>query len=185
MPKIKRGPGADLMPVPTVLVTCRRKDEIPNIITIAWTGIMCNKPTMVYIGVQPIRYSHPIIKETGEFVINIPPARMVKTVDYCGVVSGRDVDKFKETGLTPVPGEYVGAPLIKECPVNLECQVKDVLSLGTHDVFIAEVLAVHYNEDVLKENGRPDLDKIKTFSYCQGEYRAIAEEIGHYGYSKK
>lgn len=183
--KVIASPSTVLFPVPVVLVTSRCGDERPDIITIAWTGVMNSMPPMVYIGVQPVRHSYKAIKESREYVINIPSADMAKVVDYCGVVSGRDVDKFKETGLTPLAASRVKAPLIKECPVNLECRVKQVVSLGSHDVFIAEVLAVHYNEDVLDEKGNPDFDRIKPYGYCAGEYRLVSGKLGYYGYSKK
>lgn len=183
--KVIASPSTVLFPVPVVLVTSRYGDERPDIITIAWTGVMNSMPPMVYIGVQPVRHSYKAIRESREYVINIPSADMAKVVDYCGVVSGRDVDKFKETGLTPLAASRVKAPLIKECPVNLECRVKQVVSLGSHDVFIAEVLAVHYNEDVLDEKGNPDFDRIKPYGYCAGEYRLISGKLGYYGYSKK
>lgn len=184
--KITKGPSTALFPVPTVLVTSRLEGERPNIITIAWTGIMNSEPPVVYIGVRPMgRHSYRLLKESGEFVINIPSTDQARVVDYCGTVSGKDVDKFKETGLTPVPASRVGAPLIAECPVNIECRVRQVVSLGSHDAFIAEVLAVHYNTDALDEKGRPDLDRIRPYGYCFGEYRATADKLGSYGFSKK
>ncbi len=157
----------------------------PNILTIAWTGIMCTEPPIVYIGVNPTRYSYKIIKESGEYVINIPTVDQVKQVDFCGIVSGEKVDKFKETGFTTSPATYIKAPLLVECPVNIECKVRQIISLGSNDAFIAEILAVHYNEDVLDEKGRPDLDIIRPFSYSLREYRTLADKIGSFGFSKK
>ncbi|MFX4262220.1 flavin reductase family protein [Pelotomaculum propionicicum] len=184
--KITKGPSTVLFPVPTVLVTSRLEGGDPDIITIAWTGIMNSEPPVVYISVRPVgRHSYNLIKESGEYVINIPSASQVAVVDYCGTVSGKEVDKFKETGLTPVPAQYVKAPLIAECPVNVECRVKQVISLGSHDVFVGEVLAVHFNKDVLDEKGRPDFELIEPYGYCTGEYRLISKKIGYYGYSKK
>lgn len=184
--KITRGPATVLFPVPTVLVTSVLEGSEPNIITIAWTGIMNSEPPVVYIGVRPVgRHSYRLIKESGEFVINVPSSEQARVVDYCGAVSGKEVNKFAKTGLTPVPATHVSAPLIEECPVNLECKVKQVLSLGSHDVFIADVLAVHYSKSVLDEHGRPDLEKISPYGYCNGEYRLLSEKIGSYGYSKK
>lgn len=169
-----------------MLVTSRPEEGEPNIITIAWTGIMNSEPPVVYISVRPVgRHSHRLIKESGEYVINIPSAGQARVVDYCGTVSGKDVNKFKETGLTPAPASHVKAPLIAECPVNIECRVRQAISLGSHDVFIADVLAVHYNENVLDEKGRPDLDKIKPYGYCFNEYRVMSNKLGSYGYSKK
>lgn len=183
--KVLRKPAPVLFPVPTVLVTSKLEGSEPNMITIAWTGIMNSEPPVVYIGVNPVRYSHKLIKESGEYVINIPSVDLVKAVDYCGIVSGKNVNKFKETGLTPVPATEVSAPLIAECPVNIECRVRNVLSLGSHDAFIADVLAVHYNEDVLDENGRPDIGLIRPYGFSLSEYRLFADKIGFFGYSKK
>lgn len=184
--KVTKNPSTALFPVPTVLVTSRLEEGEPNIITIAWTGIISSEPPMVYISVRPAgRHSYQLIKESGEFVINIPSADQSRVVDYCGTVSGKDTNKFKETGLTPVPATRVKAPLIAECPVNVECKVRQVLPLGSHDAFIADVLAVHYNENVLNEKGRPDLDKIKPYGYCINEYRLMSDKLGSYGYSRK
>lgn len=185
MNKVLSKPANALFPVPAVLVTSRHGEGEPNIITIAWTGVMNNNPPMVYVAVQPSRHSHRLIKESGEYVINIPSADLAKIVDYCGVVSGRDVNKFRETGLTPLAASQVKAPLIKECPVNLECKVREVLSLGSHDVFIGEVVAVHFDKDVLDERGTPDFEKIKPYAFCMGEYRAVEGRIGTFGFSKR
>ncbi len=173
-----------LFPVPAVLVTSRLGDGEPNIIAIAWTGVVNNSPPMVYVAVQPSRYSHGLIKGSGEFVINIPSAEMAKVVDYCGMVSGRDVNKFRETGLTPLAASQVRAPLIKECPVNLECKVRSVVSLETHDVFIGEVVAVHADKGVLDDKGMPDFEKIRPCAFCMGEYWELKERIGRYGFSR-
>lgn len=183
--KITKGPSTVLFPVPVVIVTSCLEGGDPDIITIAWTGIMCSEPPAVYISVRPGRHSYNLIKESGEYVINIPSASQAAVVDYCGTVSGREVDKFKETGLTPAPAQYVKAPLIAECPVNVECRVKQVIPLGSHDVFVGEVLAVHFNRDVLDEKGRPDFRLIEPYGYCTGEYRLISQKIGYYGYSKE
>lgn len=185
MEKTLLKPANALFPVPAVLVTSRLGDGEPNIIAIAWTGVMNNNPPMVYVAVQPSRHSHRLIKESGEYVINIPSAEMAKIVDYCGMVSGRDVNKFKETGLTPLAASKVKAPLIKECPVNLECKVRNVVSLDTHDVFIGEVVAVHADKDVLSEKGSPDFEKINPCAFCMGEYWGLKERIGSYGFSKR
>lgn len=184
--KITKGPSTVLFPVPAVLVTSRLGEGEPNIITIAWTGILNSEPPVVYISVRPAgRHSYSLIKESGEYVINIPSAGQAGVVDYCGTVSGKEVNKFKETGLTPVPASKVKAPLIAECPVNIECKVQQVLPLGSHHIFIADVLAVHYNENVLNEKGRPDMDKIRPYGYCINEYRAMSEKLGTFGYSRK
>ena len=180
-------PFMDLFPMPTVLVTSQNEGSNPNIITIAWTGILASGPQLVvYISVRPKgRYSHQLITQSMEYVINIPSAEQIQIVDYCGLVSGKDVDKFQITGLTPVEPCHVKAPLIAECPVNLECRVRQIVSLGTHDVFIADVLAVHYNNEVLDESGKPDLDKIKPIAFCSNEYLLLSNQIGTLGYSKK
>lgn len=184
--KITKGPSTVLLPIPVVLVTSIGENGKSNIITIAWTGVMNSEPPVVYVSVRPQgRHSYRLIKESGEYVINIPTAAQTRLVDYCGTISGSKVDKFKETGLTPVPATYVKAPLIAECPVNLECKVRQVVSLGSHDVFIADVLAVHYNEDALDDKGRPDPDKISPYGYCLNEYRQMAGKLGSFGYSKK
>lgn len=185
MKKVNKNPSTALLPVPSVLITAQKNNGRPNIITIAWTGILSSKPPLVYISLRPSRYTYSIIKASGEYCINIPSENLYKEVDYCGVVSGRNTDKFKETGLTPLPSNLINAPLIKECPVNMECRVKDVLPLGSHDMFIAEVLTVHYNENVLKENGKPDIGKIKPLSLCLREYRSVAKRLGVYGLSGK
>jgi Conserved protein/domain typically associated with flavoprotein oxygenases, DIM6/NTAB family len=185
MKKMKE-PSTALLPVPTVLVTSYLEGDRPNIITIAWTGILNSEPPVVYISVRPQnRHSHRLIKESGEFVINIPSSDQARLVDYCGTVSGKDTDKFEQTGLTPVPASRVKVPLIAECPVNIECRVRQVLPLGSHDVFMADVLAVHYNEEALDEKGRPDVNKISPYAYCLGEYRLMADKLGSHGYSKR
>lgn len=185
MKKVAHKPTTGLFPVPTVLVTAQSGNSKPNIITIAWTGIMNSAPPVVYIGVNPIRYTHQLIIESGEYVINIPSADQVTAVDYCGMESGRNVDKFEATGFTTLPANHIKAPLIAECPVNIECKVRQVLHLESHDVFIADVLAIHYNEGVLDEKGRPDFKKIKPYGYCLSEYHALTDQIGSYGFSKK
>lgn len=186
MGKVTKRPSTILFPVPAVLVTSCLEGNEPNIITIAWTGIMNSEPPVVYISVRPEgRYSYWLIKESGEYVINIPSADQARLVDYCGIVSGKDVNKFKETGLTAVPATNVKAPLIAECPVNLECKVRQVISLGSHDVFISDVLALHFNDNVLDENGRPDLEKIRPYGFCINEYRSMSGKLGSFGYSKK
>ena len=184
--KVTKGASTGLFPVPIVLVTSQLEGSAPNIITIAWTGIMNSEPPVVYIGVRPEgRHSYRLIKESGEFVINVPSSEQVRVVDYCGVVTGRKLNKFNETGLTTTPASQVKAPLITECPVNIECRVRQEIPLGSHNVFIADVLAVHYNEDVLDEKGRPDFNKISPYGYCMGEYRLLAEKIGSHGFSKR
>jgi flavin reductase (DIM6/NTAB) family NADH-FMN oxidoreductase RutF len=183
--KIKKAPSTTLFPVPVALVTSYREGNAPNIITIAWTGVLNSDPPVVYVSIQPVRHSHKLIKETGEFVINLPSVEQVEAVDHCGMITGREVNKFEAAGFTQAPASQVKVPLIAECPVNIECRVREVVSLGSHDVFMGDVLAVHYNENILDEKGRPDADKIKPYGYCLREYRVISEKIGFHGFSKK
>lgn len=183
--KIVKKPSMLLFPVPTVLVTAQSEDEKPNIITVSATGFINNAPPMVYISIMPARYSHGLIKKSGEYVINIPSVDMVRVVDYCGTKSGRDVNKFQQTKLTAIDANFVKAPLIKECPVNIECKVKKLINLGSHDAFIAEIVAINYNQEVLDSKGKPDIDKIRPYAFCSGEYRVIGEKIGSFGFSAR
>jgi flavin reductase (DIM6/NTAB) family NADH-FMN oxidoreductase RutF len=177
--------GNMLYPLPAVMVSSQRQGEKPNIITIAWTGTICTNPAMVYISVRPGRLSYDIIKETKEFVINLSTKKLVKAVDYCGVKSGRDVDKFKEMKLTPVSAEAVNAPLILESPVNIECRVKQIVELGSHDMFIAEVLGVHADPSYINQKGKFELSKSEPIVYSHGEYYGLGELMGSFGYSIK
>ena len=176
-------PTAALYPVPVVLVTCGR--EKPNIITLAWAGTVCSEPPMLSISVRPSRFSHHIIVQEREFVVNIPSRDLLEATDYCGVVSGSKVDKFAATGLTPLPATKVGAPLIAECPVNIECRVLHMLHLGTHDMFVATIEAVHANEEVLDAKGNIDYALAKPFAYLPRNYWAIGEEIAKYAFTAK
>lgn len=175
--------GNMIYPLPAVLISCQREGETPNIFTVAWTGTICTNPAMVYISVRPERYSYSIIEETKEFVINLSTEEIVKAVDFCGVRSGRDVDKFKETGLTPVPAQKVKAPLVEESPVNIECRLKEIVKLGSHDMFIAEVLGVNVDTKYLNEKGKFELAKSKLVAYSHGEYYGLGDLIGTFGYS--
>ena len=152
-------PGNMIYPVPVVMVSVADKEKRPNIITVAWTGTTCTNPAMAYISVRKERYSHGILMETGEFVINLTTEKLAYATDYCGVRSGRDVDKFKEMRLTPIEAQTISAPMIAESPVNIECKVKQILNLGSHDMFLAEVTAVHADEQYMDERGRFDLQK--------------------------
>lgn len=185
MTKILTKPDAALFPVPVILVTSADKEGRPNIITLAWCGMVCSEPPQLSISIRPHRYSHQLIKETGEFVVNIPSAELVKQVDGAGVVSGKTVDKFKEFNFTPVAASAVKPPLIKECPVNIECKVKESHVLGTHEVFIGEIAAVHIDEEVVGQDGKIDYKKTNPFTYCHGEYWTLDKKVGSYGYSKK
>ncbi len=174
--------GAMLNPVPVVMVSCG--SEKPNIITIAWTGIVNSDPPMTYISVRKERYSHDIIRDTGEFVINLCSEELAFATDYCGVKSGRDRDKFKEMHLTPEKAEIVSCPMIKESPVNIECHVREVIELGSHDMFIADILKVHVDERYIDSDGRIRLDKAALVAYNHGEYFGLKRQpIGKFGFS--
>ena len=176
-------PGNMLYPVPAVMVSCNRPGETPNIITVAWAGTICSDPAMVSISVRKERYSHSIIKETGEFVINLVTKDLVKATDFCGVRSGKDMDKFKETGLTAEASEKVSAMRIAESPVNIECVVKEVKELGSHDMFIAEVVNVAINDEYMDEKGAFHLNDTDLVAYSHGEYFNLGEKLGKFGYS--
>lgn len=177
--------GNMLYPLPAVMVSVADSNGKPNIITIAWVGTVCSNPPMVSISVRPERYSYNIIKETGEFVINLTTKELAYATDYCGVKSGRDVDKFAAMKLTPSKAEFVKAPLIEESPVNIECRVTQVIPLGSHDMFIAEVLAVHADDKYKDEKGKFCLEKADPIIYSHGEYLTCGEKIGTFGYSVK
>lgn len=176
-------PGNMLYPIPAVMVSCGRKGETPNIITVAWAGNICSSPAMLSISVRKERYSYDIIKETGEFVVNLCSKKLTRATDWCGVRSGRDYDKFKEMNLTPQKSNKVDAPGIEESPVNIECKVKQVIDLGSHDLFIAEVLCVDVDDKLLDDKGRLDLGKAKLVAYSHGEYFMLGEKLGKFGYS--
>jgi len=185
MGKINFKPGNMLYPLPVVMVSCANKEGKPNIVTIAWTGTICSDPAMVSISVRKERYSHKLISETGEFVINLSTEDLAFATDYCGVKSGRDVDKFKEMNLTPLKADVVSAPLIAESPVNIECKVTEVKELGTHDMFLAEVVAVHVDDAYMDDKNKFHLDYAKPIVYSHGTYFKIGEEVGTFGYSVK
>ena len=178
-------PGNMLYPLPVVMVSVAGTHGEKNILTIAWAGTICSDPPMVSISVRAERYSYNMIKETGEFVINLTTKELAFATDYCGVKSGRDVDKFAEMKLTPLPGEVVKAPLIAESPVNIECRVTEVKHLGTHDMFLAEVVAVHADERYMDENHKFHLEKAEPIVYSHGAYLATGEQLGTFGYSVK
>jgi flavin reductase (DIM6/NTAB) family NADH-FMN oxidoreductase RutF len=175
------------MPVPAALVTCRRAGERPNIITIAWIGVACSRPPMLALGIRPGRFSHALVRDTHQLVVNIPSRDLLERVDWCGLVSGRDRNKFQETGLTPTPAKKVGAPLIQECPLNLECHLRQIIPLGSHDLFLAEVVAMWVDEGILNESGKVDVAKLAPLAYCAGvyEYWGLSPRLGGYGDGKK
>lgn len=183
MPKQSWKPSTQLHPVPVVMVTCVRPRERPNIITIAWVGTVCSEPPMLSISVRPERFSHDIIRDTGEFVVNVPSVPQVRAVDYCGVASGRDGDKFAHTGLKPVPAVKVGAPLLAECPLCLECRVRSSQLLGSHTLFVAEIVMVHADDTLLTGSGRFAIEKAGLIAYAHGHYYALGASLGHFGFS--
>ena len=176
-------PGNMLYPLPAVLVTCSDKDGRDNVLTVAWTGTVCTNPPMLYISVRPERYSYAFIKESGEFAVNLTTAAMTRAVDFCGVRSGRDIDKFAAAGLTRIPAEVVKAPLISESPVNIECRVRDVIPLGSHDMFLAEVVHVTVDEKYMDEKGTFHLDQAGPVVYSHGTYFELGKARGSFGYS--
>lgn len=183
MSKVTWKPGTMIYPVPAAMITCGSEPENYNIITIAWTGTINTAPAMTYISVRKERHSYNLIKESSEFVINLTTEALVHPTDFCGVRSGRDVNKFEVTGLTPEPATHVKAPLIKESPVNIECRVTQVIELGSHDMFMAEVLAVHADEAYFDEKGKFHLDKSRPICYSHGAYFGLGDQLGTFGYS--
>lgn len=178
-------PGNMLNPVPAVMVSVTDKEGKSNIITVAWAGTICTNPPMVSISVRPSRYSYQILEETGEFVINLTNESLVKACDYCGVVSGRDVDKFAKTGLTPIPMEHVHAMGIDESPVNMECKITEKRELGSHTMFIAEVVGVTVDDQYMDETGKFHINESGLVMYSHGEYFALGKKLGKFGYSVK
>ena len=177
-------PGAtQLAPLPVVLVAVA--DGIrQNVFTVAWTGIVCSTPPMLSISVRPERFSYQALVETREFTVNVPLASQAAIVDWCGVVSGRDHDKFAEKSLTPLRGSQVAAPLVEECPLNLECKVKEIIKLGSHDLFLAEIVAVQVSEEYLTKTGRLDLERNGgVLGYAHGHYFQLGKCLGHFGFS--
>ena len=173
-----------LYPLPVVMVSCASKGQRPNIITLAWAGTVCSSPAMVSISVRPERHSYEILKRTGEFVINLTTARLARATDWCGVRSGRDYDKFKEMGLTPVAAAMVKAPVVEESPVAIECKVRQVIPLGSHDMFLADVVNVLVDEEYIDpESGKLDLQRAELITYSHGEYFRLGEVIDHFGWS--
>jgi len=186
MEKTSFKPGNVLAPVPAVLVSCGGiGDWRPNLITIAWTGSICSDPPMLSISVRPERYSHEIIRTTKEFVVNVPSVRQAKATDWCGMVSGRNEDKFAVTNLTPGPALEVGCPIILECPLNIECRVGQELALGSHTMFLAEVVAVQVSSNLLDAKGRMHLEKAGLLAFAVGQYFAMGKVIGRFGFSVK
>ena len=184
MKKVKWKGGTLLAPVPPVMVSCGDMEN-SNIITVAWTGIINSDPPKTYISVRPSRHSYKIIKERGEFVINLTPSRLVRSADYCGIFTGKNVDKFAKCNLNKEEANEVSAPLIAECPVALECKVCDIVPLGTHDMFIADIVAVDIDESLIDEKGKLHLEKAGLTAYAHGDYFALGKKIGSFGFSAK
>ena len=176
-------PGNFLYPVPAALVSCCDKEGRPNLLTIAWTGTVCSDPPMVSISVRRSRYSHRLISETGDFVINLTTEALAAVTDTCGVRSGKDVDKFREYGLTPFDSKTVKAPGVLESPVNIECRVVEKLELGSHDMFLAEVTCVQADERYMDQNGKFHLEDAGLIAYSHGSYFALGRQLGTFGYS--
>lgn len=174
--------GNMVYPLPAVMVSCGSMEK-GNIITIAWTGTICTNPPMVYVSIRPTRYSYEIIKESKEFVINLTTKDLARATDFCGVKSGKDHDKFKENRLTPIKGDFVNAPMIEESPVNIECRVTEIKELGSHHMFIAEVLGVHADEKYMDEKGKFNLSDSNPICYSHGTYYDIGKSLGTFGYS--
>ncbi len=183
--KTKLNPGTLMGPLPPALVSLGTFEK-PNIITVAWTGIINSKPPMTYISVRPERYSHKLLQEKGEFVINLPSSSLARRVDLCGMKTGLKGDKFKICGFTKTKAEKLSdCPVISDCPVNLECKVTEVKKLGSHDMFLAEIVGVSVDSDLVDEKGRVDLKKADLLAYLHGEYRATGRKIGDFGFSVK
>ena len=177
-------PGTLIYPLPAVLVSCGATPDEYNLLTVAWTGTVCTDPPMCYVSVRPERHSYGIIRRTGEFVINLTTRGLARAADWCGVRSGRDYDKFREMGLTPGKALKVAAPIVEESPVSIECRVRQVLELGTHDMFLAEVVAVQVDADYIDPaTGRFCLERACPIVYSHGEYFALGEALGHFGWS--
>ena len=182
MGKVTWKPGTFLYPLPVVMVSCGTMEK-SNIITVAWTGIMNTDPAMVYVSVRPSRHSYEIIKNSGEFVINLTTRDLVYATDWCGVKSGAQVDKFKEMKLTKESAKFVKCPMIKESPVSIECKLKEIQELGTHHMFVAEVLGINADEKYIDEKGAFDISKCDLIAYANGKYYTLGKKVGKFGFS--
>lgn len=186
MSKISWKPGTMIYPLPAALVTCGSRPDEWNMITVAWLGTICTNPAMCYISVRPERHSYPILMRCMEFTINLTTEAMAHATDWCGVRSGADYDKWKETGLTPLPGEMVASPTIEQSPLSIECRVKSVMKLGSHDMFIADVLNVRADSKFINpETGAFSLEDSGLITYSHGKYFTLGEMIGKFGFSVK
>jgi len=182
--KIQRRPTNVLLPVPLVLVSVAGDEgSPPDIVTLAWAGTVCSAPPMLSVSVRPSRHSYALLQRRHEFVVNLPRARQARQVDLCGNTSGRDTDKFAACGFHPVAAARVRAPMIAECPINIECVTRHRLSLGAHDLFVGEIVAVHYDEEVLDEHGRLQVAAVDALAYVHGEYWTLGRKVGSYGFT--
>lgn len=182
MSKTKWKGGALIAPLPPVMVSCGDMEH-SNILTVAWTGITNTIPPKTYISVRPSRHSYNIIKESGEFVLNLTPASLIKAADYCGIYTGAKVDKFAKCNLTKEMANEVACPLIAECPLSIECKVTDIIPLGTHDMFMADIVAVNVDDSLLDKNGKLDLARAGLAAFAHGEYFELGKKIGYFGFS--
>ncbi len=183
--KISMKPATLLSPVPVVLVSCggTRPDEKPNLITIAWAGTVCSEPPMLSISVRPDRHSYELIRQSGEFVVNVPSVQQAWATDWCGVVSGRDEDKFAKTGLTPGKALQVRPPIVQECPLNIECKVRQTLELGSHVMFVAEVVGIQVSQSLMTPLNRLALETAGLLAFAHGHYYVLGRQLGHFGFS--
>lgn len=184
MAKIKWKGGALIAPIPPVMVSCGSAEK-PNVLTVAWTGIINTDPPKTYISVRPKRHSYALIKESGEFVINLTTAELVKSADYCGIYTGAKINKFEKCALTPAPSQEVSCPSIAESPLCLECRVSEIIPLGTHDMFLADIVSVSVDESLVDERGALHLDKAHLAAFAHGEYFELGKKIGTFGFSVK
>ena len=182
MSKVTWKPGTFLYPLPVVMVSCGTMEK-SNIITVAWTGILNTNPATVYIAVRPTRYSYHLIKEQGEFVINLTNKNLARATDWCGVKTGAQVDKFKEMKLTKEKANFVKCPMIKESPVSVECKVREIQEIGSHHVFVADVLAINADKQYIDEKGAFDISKCDLIAYANGHYYALGKKLGKFGFS--
>ena len=184
MAKVSWKPGAMLSPVPPVLVSCS-DGERDNLITVGWTGIICTDPAKTYISLRPERFSYDIISKSREFIINLPSSHIIRSIDFCGVRSGRNLDKFKECRLTREKATQVSCPAVAESPVSIECRVTDIVKLGSHDMFMADIIAVNVDERYIDEKGKLRIEQCSLAAYAHGSYFALGKKIGSFGYSVK
>jgi flavin reductase (DIM6/NTAB) family NADH-FMN oxidoreductase RutF len=186
MAKRKIKPATLLNPLPVCLITCQAEESLPNILTVAAIGICCFDPPMIGVSIRPSRCSHGLIKESGEFVVNVPNRDLLRQVDLCGSVSGKDQDKFFAAGLTALPAEVIRAPLIQQCPINIECQVRQIITLGSHDLFLAQVVATHMDEEYLDEAGNWRGERLQPLAYhlLSREYWSLGERLEAHGFTR-